>query len=69
MTAHRTMPSEIDPSALADLVADALAMPTAMLPRPRQASVDLTREEPAHAVITIPDTTASLLDGIGEYGA
>lgn len=68
MTAHRTMPSEIDPSALADLVADALAMPTAMLPRPRSAP-GLPRRSDDRAVVTIPESTASLLEGLGEYGA
>ena len=66
MTAHRTVPSDIDPRELADLVADALAMP--LLPQPR-GGVDLTRHERVHAVITIPDTTASLVDGFAEYGA
>jgi hypothetical protein len=66
MTAHRTVPSDVDPAALADLVADALAMPA--LPQPRR-GIDLTRREPVHAVITIPDTTVSLVDGLAEYGA
>jgi hypothetical protein len=61
-----------DADALADLVADAQRMPAAMLPHPRRAeprshprpSVDLTVFE-----VTIPASTASLVEGYGDYGS
>ena len=56
-----------DADGLADLVADAHRMPTAMLPRPRQEerrTIDLTAVE-----VAIPATAASLVDGYGDYGS
>jgi hypothetical protein len=60
---------EID--ALAELIADAQRMPTAMLPRPRRPepspsprpSIDLTTG------MAIPAAAASLVDGYGDYGS
>jgi hypothetical protein len=58
--------SAVDP-ALADLVADAKRLQLQLMPRPRTRSprsVDLTSAE-----IRIPESTRSLLDGYGPYGA
>ena len=52
---------------LTDLLSDAHHMPTAMLPRPRQAEpkvVNLTALE-----VTIPATAAALVEGYGDYGS
>jgi len=61
------MPSATEPTALAELVADARLLPATLLPRPRRV-IDLTGRRPPH-VVTIPDSTVSLLDGYCEYGA
>ena len=61
------LPSEIEPAALAELVADARSLPAALRPRPRRV-IDLTGLR-GHDVITLPDSAVSLLDGYGEYGA
>jgi len=52
---------------LTELLSDARHMPTAMLPRPREASprvVDLTALD-----MTIPATAAALVEAYGDYGS
>jgi hypothetical protein len=57
-----------DADLLSELIDDARHLPAPLLPRPRQpeppAFVDLTEHE-----IRIPEATASLLDGLDDYGA
>ena len=60
-----SQPTVIDLT-LAELIADAKQLQLAMLPRPRTLSprvIDLTATE-----ISIPASTASLLEGIDPYG-
>jgi hypothetical protein len=63
---HLTLPSEVEPESLADLVADCRCIHTPHVP-------ELCRPpfQPRPAVpprVTIPDSTAALLDGMADYG-
>ncbi|MDX6287904.1 MAG: hypothetical protein QOG53_3389 [Frankiales bacterium] len=69
MTTHRTLPSEVEPDRLADLIADCAQLPRRF--------IDLTVQRPLRRVlqlpdqrepIAIPDTTKSMVDGMGDYG-
>ena len=65
MSPHRTLPSEVDAEALAELIDDCRQLPPAMLPRPRRPRPVV---HPAPTVIRIPEATASYVEGYGEYG-
>lgn len=67
MTTHRTVPSEVEPEALADLIADCSRMPASLLPRRRV--IDLRRVPSQRREIVIPDTTQSLVASYTDYGA
>lgn len=69
MTTHRTLPSEVEPDRLADLIADCAQLPRRF--------IDLTVQRPIRRVLRLPDqresvaipqTTASMIDGMGDYG-
>jgi hypothetical protein len=66
MTSHVTLPSEIEPECLADLIADCRSviallppLPSGLAGRPGLAGL------PA---VVIPDDIAALLNGMPEYG-
>ena len=72
MTTHRTMPSEVEPDRLADLIADCAEMPQrvidlTVLSRAHQFHGRLRVPEQREALV-IPEATASMLDGFGDYG-
>jgi hypothetical protein len=69
VTTHRTLPSEVEPDRLADLIADCAQLPRRF--------IDLTVQRPLRRVLRVPDqresltipaTTASMTDGMDEYG-
>jgi hypothetical protein len=67
---HLTLPSEVEPESLADLVADCRSMDAPAAPEHRSPhDPAVTEPQPAaHSAVTIPDSTAALLDGMPEYG-
>ena len=63
---HLTLPSEIEPESLADLVADCRSIHTPQVPELyRMPGEPRPRVRPG---VSIPDSTAALLDGMTEYG-
>lgn len=69
MTTHRTLPSEVEPDRLSDLIADCARLPRRL--------IDLTVQRPLRAVVrlpqqrsalVIPDSTKSMVDGMDDYG-
>ena len=72
MTTHRTLPSEIEPEHLDDLIADCVLFADGVidltvleqvihLPGPRQPML--------RSPVVIPDRALALVEGINEYGA
>ena len=62
MSSLRPVPSQIDPSGIDDLIADAR-----QIDLPRQATVDLARAEHPDALV-IPAASVSLVEGYDDYG-
>jgi hypothetical protein len=68
MTTHRTLPSEVEPEALRELIEDCRSLPPAALPRPRTIDVDALAAEPYPArVVPISQRTAELMADLDEY--
>ena len=70
MTTHRTMPSEVEPTDLADLIADCAEMRVIdlnALPHAHRFHGQLRVPEQREALV-IPESTALMLDGFGDYG-
>jgi hypothetical protein len=65
MTVHRTMPSEVEPESLSDLIADCAALPPSLLPRTRV--IDLTRLPQPRREVMIPALTTTFVDSYGDY--
>ena len=66
MTMHRTVPSEVEPKALADLIDDCDRLPLAM--RPRHRVIDLTQVPEPRRALCIPALTTSFVDDYADYG-
>ena len=70
---HLTLPSEVEPESLAELVADcrSLRHPAAADPASgagRAGHPDGSGAPVGRAGVTIPESTAALLDGMPDYG-
>ena len=63
MTMHRTMPSEVEPETLSELIADCAQMPAAL----RGRVVDLTRLPQPRREIMIPALTTTFVDSYADY--
>jgi hypothetical protein len=67
MSSLRAVPSQVDPSGIDDLIADAR-----QIVLPHQVTVDLARaEDPAAlpaAALVIPAASVSLVEGYDDYG-
>jgi hypothetical protein len=62
MSAIRSVPSQVDPNGIDDLIADAQ-----QIALPRQVTVDLTRTEHPEALV-IPPASVTLVEGYDDYG-
>ena len=62
MSVIRSVPSQVDPSGIDDLIADAR-----QIALPRQATVDLTHPEQPDALV-IPPASVTLVAGYDDYG-
>jgi hypothetical protein len=71
VTTHRTIPSEVEPDQLADLIADCAEMPDRVIDltalRAHQFHGRLRVPEQREALV-IPEGMASMLEGFGDYG-
>ncbi len=70
VTLRHLMPADVDATALADLVADAAAIPAAAYSVTRSAAkrvIDLSAVPAQRAVMRIPDATISLLEAAEEH--
>ncbi len=74
---HLTLPSEVEPESLADLVADCRSMPVAgaatpmagrAVPAIRSARAAGEPRPDAEPAVAIPDGAAALLEGMPDYG-
>jgi hypothetical protein len=63
MTASCPVPSEVEPEALADLIADA-----ALIALPHPATVEPTAASQPPAAVVIPPVSVALVDGSADYG-
>ena len=62
MSSLRAVPSQIDPSGIDDLIADAQ-----QIALPRQVTVDLAQSAHPEALV-IPASSVSLVEGYDDYG-
>ncbi len=68
MTTHRTLPSEVEPEALRELIDDCRFLPPAALPRQRTIDVDALADDPyPTGSIAIPQRAADLVVGLDDY--
>jgi hypothetical protein len=65
--AHLTLPSEVEPESLAELVADCRALCGCHPAGPAEPLHQGLRPA-ARPVVAIPDSAAALLDGMPDYG-
>jgi hypothetical protein len=63
MTTRCHVPSQVEPDAMADLIADA-----ALIELPRQATVSVAAESQPVAEVVIPPASVSLVDSYADYG-
>jgi hypothetical protein len=63
MTTRCRVPSQVEPDAVADLIADA-----AQIALPRQATAGVATESQPAAAVVIPPASVSLVDRSADYG-
>jgi hypothetical protein len=63
MTTRCPVPSQVEPDAMADLIADA-----ALIALPRQATLTVAAEPQPAGSVVIPPASVSLVDSYADYG-